>query len=373
MARILVHSSPSAGHVLPLVPGLQALQARGHSVHLRADQASLDLIAGSGIPTTATDSGTARLEDHEARHSLPRMRFGLADRMFRGAVERNELKAQIAAWQPDLLIVDGDAPGATVAAQASGLPWVRFHPSLLPLADRAGAFHERPDLTLALTSAPLVAERATAPAMRFVGAQEWDAPIDAPAWLREPGNPWVLVSAATEYQRDEALVATAIEALRHEPVRVLVTVPAAFDRTALPTAPNVRVEGFLPHGPLLDHAVVVICHGGMGITQRAIAAGVPIVAVPFAGDQHEIASRIAACGAGVAVPLRHFDAPRLLAAFRTASGMGRQAAELAAVLNSRGGGGRFADAIEELTGDCEIPGTTLATARDIADLVGATR
>lgn len=71
-----------------------------------------------------------------------------------------------------------------------------------------------------------------------------------------------------------------IDALRDQPVRVVVTAADAHGQ-ALPTAANARVERFVPHGVVLEHAAAVVCHGGMGIVQKSIAAGVPLVVVPF--------------------------------------------------------------------------------------------
>ena len=61
---------------------------------------------------------------------------------------------------------------------------------------------------------------------------------------------------------------------------------------------NAHVERWLPHSALLARAACVICHGGMGITQKALAAGVPLCVVPFGRDQFEVAARVAAVGAG---------------------------------------------------------------------------
>lgn len=51
----------------------------------------------------------------------------------------------------------------------------------------------------------------------MVGFQTWDAPAEAPAYLSEPGDPWVLVTCLTDYQGDEDLARVAAEALRGEP------------------------------------------------------------------------------------------------------------------------------------------------------------
>ena len=126
----------------------------------------------------------------------------------------------------------------------------------------------------------------------------------------------MLVTCSTEYQGDEALAAAAIEGLRGEPVRVIVTLADAHGVGELPTADNVRVERFVPHGPVLERAAAVVCHGGMGIVQKAVAAGVPIVAVPFGRDQPEVGRRIAESGAGVLVKQKDLSADRIRSAVR---------------------------------------------------------
>ena len=108
----------------------------------------------------------------------------------------------------------------------------------------------------------------------------------------------MLVTCSTEYQGDEQLAAAAIEGLRDEPVRVVVTLADAHGVGSLPEAANARIERFVPHAPLLERAAAVVCHGGMGIVQKSVAAGVPIVAVPFGRDQPEVGRRIAESGSG---------------------------------------------------------------------------
>jgi UDP:flavonoid glycosyltransferase YjiC (YdhE family) len=203
-----------------------------------------------------------------------------------------------------------------------------------------------PDRLLVLTHRPLEYPRTDLPEkVRMVGPQCWDPPAAEPAWLDEPGDPWVLVTCSTEYQGDEALAAAAAAGLADEPVRVLITLGDA-DPAGLPRADNVRYERFVPHGPVLERAAAVICHGGMGITQKAILAGVPLVTVPFGRDQPEVARRVSECGAGVRLPARRLSPGRL----RRALGEAMALEDL-----PRFGGGapdaRFADAVEELRRD----------------------
>ena len=61
---------------------------------------------------------------------------------------------------------------------------------------------------------------------------------------------------------------------------------------------NVHVEPWIDQARVLDHADLVVCHGGSGTTLAALAAGVPLVIVPLFADQFENARRIAAARAG---------------------------------------------------------------------------
>jgi MGT family glycosyltransferase len=410
MATILAYTSPAAGHLFPLMPGLLALQERGHDVHLLAPEPHLDQVRAAGL---------RHVQPMEARSPIPAnddgLKGGLAYLMWHGEQERAELERTITAVGADALIIDGNAYGAAVGAEASGLPWAMAIPSLLPwpgrgippyglgmkpmrgplgrvrdavlmrMVLRAYAKAMLPRLNelrgsaglpgytsplqqvggahrvLVLTGDPLEYPRVDAPEhFRFVGAQLWDPPAEAPAWLDEPGDPWVLVTCSTDYQRDERLAATALEALRDEPVRVIVTLADAHGAGELPHAPNARIERFVPHGPVLERAAAVVCHGGMGIVQKTIVAGVPLVAVPFGRDQPEVARRITEAKAGVALPLKHLGAERLRRAVRAARAMDVRGPS--ARLKAAGGAERCADAVEELVGGA-APRHDIAAAR----------
>ena len=416
MTTFLAYTPAAAGHLFPLMPGLLALQARGHEVHVRTGATLAATAVAAGLAAEPIDPRIEAIEvrDHEARGAA-RLRKGLAELMRRGPHERADLERAIAELRPDVLLVDTLAYGAAVGAERSGLPWATTMPSLLPLPGagippyglgmapargldgrvrdrllwrvvermyaramlpslnglRAGAglpafsspleHLHAPDRLIALTGDPLEYPRHDLPAhVRLVGAQPWNPPAPVPAWLEEPGDPWVLVTCSTDYQGDEALAAAAIEALRDEPVRVLVTLAGAHDTATLPAAPNVRVERFVAHQPVLDRAAAVVCHGGMGIVQGSIAAGVPVVAVPFGRDQPEVARRVHECGAGVALPVKRLTPERLRAAVREARTMGAGARAAGARLRAAGGPDRFADAAEELAVPAALP---LATAR----------
>jgi len=80
--------------------------------------------------------------------------------------------------------------------------------------------------------------------------------------------------------------------------------------------PAWAVVGAGRQGPLLAEAAVVVAGGGHGMLAKALAVGVPLVLVPGAGDQRDLARRVARLGAAVVVE-------RPLTAERLARAIGR--------------------------------------------------
>jgi UDP:flavonoid glycosyltransferase YjiC (YdhE family) len=82
----------------------------------------------------------------------------------------------------------------------------------------------------------------------------------------------------------------------------------------------------------------------MGITQKALAAGVPVCAIPFGRDQFEVARRVAVTDAGVMLSKSKLSAKRVREAVAKAPGAQRVAASFEAA----GGASAAADAMEQL-------------------------
>src|SRR4051812_15333383 len=204
------------------------------------------------------------------------------------------------------------------------------------------------DRFIALTAEPYEYPRSDWPAsVRLVGPVTWDPPAEPPAWLAEETRPIVLVSASTAFQNDGRLVSTALEALAGEPVAVIATT-AANDPAPFAAPPNARVEAFVPHGPIIERAAGVVCHGGQGTTQKALAAGVPVCVVPFHRDQFDVARRVEIADAGVKLHHRRLSPERLRAAVRAATEKRPGAERVARAFAAAGGASAAADAVEEL-------------------------
>lgn len=402
MARVLVYTSPARGHLYPLVPTLEELRRRGHHVAVRTLGSEIGRLDALGFSAGPIDPAIEAIAHDDWKASSPPAALLAGCRTFvaRGEHEVSDLRRAIEAESPELLFTDVNSWGAAAAAEASGLPWATFAPYFLPvhspgvppwglglvpargragrlrdtilwpvverLYDRAlpslnelrasaGApplrhvsdFAARAPLVVSYTAEPFEYPRAWPGNVRLVGPGIWEPAEGAEPTREGDGRPLVLVTCSTEFQNDGRLVAAALAALADEPVRVVATT-ASLDPASFVAPANARVERFLPHGPLLREAACVVCHGGMGITQKALAAGVPVCAVPFGRDQLEVARHVEVAGAGTRLLPGRLDPARLRAAVRTTMGRAEGARRLAAAFRDAGGARAAADALEAI-------------------------
>ena len=176
----------------------------------------------------------------------------------------------------------------------------------------------------------------------MVGPGLWDPPAAAPVELPAGDRPLVLVACSSEFQDDGEIAAAALAGLRDR-YRLVVTT-AGVDPASLGDHGDALVDRFLPHGEILPHADVVVCHGGMGVTQKALSFGVPVCVVPWGRDQLDVAAHVVEAEAGTRVSRRSLSPARLAAAVEEArgcrAGAARVKAGYEATGGSRGGGRR---------------------------------
>jgi MGT family glycosyltransferase len=402
--RLLAYTSPARGHLFPLVPILTTLISRGHRADLCTLSAELDQLTGLGIGARAIDPAieAIEIEDWRKRSLLGATKSVMRTFSARARLEGPDLARAIERDDPDALLIDVNCWGAAAIAEASGKPWAIYSPYLLPLAsrdappfglglrpreDKLGAIrdslmrpfaraafdrmampsinrlraqHElapcadydtllaRVPLLLALTAEGFEYPRSDWPAnVRLIGPLNWAPQQAAPAWLDELADPLVLVTCSTERQRDEHMIAVALESLPNDGISVIAT-SAAHDPNAFHAPPGSRVVRFLAHDPVLQRAACVVCHGGMGIVQKALAAGVPLVVVPAGRDQLETARRVEVAGAGVRLSPRRLTPERLASAVRVATGRRAGAQRVSRAFASAGGARAAVDAIESI-------------------------
>jgi MGT family glycosyltransferase len=402
MARILAYTSPAKGHLFPLTPILDELSRRGHQIALRTLASQVPLMQARGFDTRPIDERVEAIEIDDWRAGNPQAALGRAVRRFldRSEYDGPDLRQAIADERPDALLVDINSWGGLAAAEAWGGPWAAFCPypmflrskdvppfgpglapargplgrlrdrvlrpivlgtiergmmpalndvrnqmGLSPLA-RVDDLFRRPPLVIYMTAEPFEYPRSDWPeSIVMVGPCEWDPPADTPRWIEEITAPIVLVTTSSEFQNDGRLVQAALEGLAREPYTVVATLPAG-DPARFIAPANARVARFIPHAALLDRAVCAVTHGGMGGTQKALARGVPVCAVPFGRDQLEVARRVEVAGAGTRLPASRLSPERLRWKVREALTKTAGAKRVAEGFAAAGGPRAAADAFE---------------------------
>jgi MGT family glycosyltransferase len=159
------------------------------------------------------------------------------------------------------------------------------------------------------------------PSVSYVGPCLWDKPSHTrpPEWIAQipEGRPVVYVTEATIGTTEPFLIKAAARGLRDLPAQVVMTTgrqrnPAELDLGA--SAPNVRVEAYVPQSELLPRTAVMVTLGGSGGVLAALRAGVPLVVVPTEWDRPENAQRVVESGAGLRIAPNRCTPERLRAA-----------------------------------------------------------
>ncbi len=319
-----------AGHLTPLLPFLAATRRRGGETLVVGPPALREMVEGAGFRFRAGG------EPAEAEVAPIRERLPFAAPREASVLGNRELFGRLAAtamlpsmmracteWTPDLVLRDPCEYASAVVAQRLGIPTAQVAISLAEVeagsivaatpaleAHRSGLVEElraSPYVTwfpASLDPSPFPTTlRFHQPAGSPVGPlPDWWHGSDEPLVYMTFGTVLAHMSIAADVYR------TALEAVADLEVRVLLTVGRWLDRSTLGSTPaNVRVEAWLEQTHVLHEANLVVCHGGSGTLYGALAAGVPVVAIPIFADQFENARRISEAGAGVIVEA---DQPR---------------------------------------------------------------
>ena len=393
MARYLAYTSPARGHLYPIVDTLLELQNRGHEVHVRTLGSEIPVLRELGLHAERVNPEIESVTLDSRKANSPQEGLAQAFKTYasRSTHEVPDIQAAIAEVKPDSLIIDVTTAGAAAVAEATGLPWAQTLPlfqwasfpgidpsklTLVPfglgpggieivnarrrevgLAPAQSSAHFPAPLNLYYTSHPFEPGTPLPETFRVVGPGLWEPASPVPDWYAALNDPVVVVSASSEFQGDDALVRATLDALAGEDVRVIVTT-AAHDPADFEAPPNTRLIRFLAHGPMLRRAACVVCHGGMGITQKALAAGVPLCVVPFGRDQFDVAERVVTIGAGTSVLPWELSAASLGPAIREAMMMTAGAKAAAADFACAGGPQAAADSLASLLtawGDAQSP------------------
>lgn len=355
MSTILAYTSPARGHLYPMMDVLLELASRGHRVIVQTLADERDAVESAGIEhrSISSEIESITLDDHEGSNPIEQYKICLETWLARAPFEVADLQASVADLNPGFLIIDANTFGGSAFGESSGLPWALHMPYCLPTASRdAPAFgpgfkpprsfigrirdslvrfgfdraissqvstlnqfrdehgasplgsiadlYDRPRRILYRTAEPFEYRRSDwAPNVEQLGPGLWAPPGEAPEWIDDLPRPRVLVTISTEAQNDGAIIATAIEALGGDEGSLICTTSAEDPGQFEGASDTVRITRFLPHAEVFPKLDCVVAHGGMGTTQRALAAGLPLTIVPWGRDQMESAQRVVMARAGV--------------------------------------------------------------------------
>lgn len=327
MATILLVPFGSPGHLVPFGTLASTLVAHGHEVHVFAE---VGVALPPGVDTVTPKrwrlSGQVPPEVLTGGDPAALFRF-----LFFGSVPEmtEDVRDALVDLDADLVIGDLFMPGAGLAAELTGTPWLSLCCSPIPGAQAYRAFLDPSavdnfDATsvraeLGLPAAPgenLLGRLSPLGHLvlgtpRFCGTEDLPAqarligPMVGPGRPRTPPSTRVVVTTTTNSEASlggrkfaqDRYLGTAAEVLGTLPNRAVITLP---DGVTAPAARStVEFLGPTPHDELFDDAGVVLCHAGWGTVSRALVRGLPLVLVPLIGDQFTIAERCVELGAAV--------------------------------------------------------------------------
>lgn len=344
--RVLFSTQPAIGHLRPLVPLARALAARGDEVHvacaksfvpeverfgLRAVSAGFDFTIGSASAAfpDMPPAGPAR---------MPWMIPFWCKRTALAMVP--DLERLVDELRPDLLVREYLEYGAAFVGERRGIVhvvagpvWFRGEPTVeSSLAEACVELGLPPERALEIPFA-----HATYAAM----PPEWVAPDESTPrnvrYVRPEGpttrrtatsSPWAdlgrddvpvvhLTLGTTEANRTPGLYRLLIDAMKTEPLRLVVSMGRAFDPEEVgPPTPNVKVERYVDHAELLPFCNLVVSNGGYGTLMAALEHGLPSLVVPIQADQPRNARRCVDLGFAEALPRAEWNVDAIRSAIR---------------------------------------------------------
>ena len=400
----------------PLLAVAQVLLARGHDVAMLTASAYRSTVEAAGLtylpPILAPDRDYNRLDV-----AFPELR-GLPNvevlaRLFGdiavqdAPAQGHDLVTTGATWRPDVLVNDGIALGAPLAAGLLRLPWATVSPFLVCTIPDAGLpppflgvpwsagrrgqataslLQRAIDLRLAQDSrrwrALAAAWKLPGPRSTVVTAgssprlylypggppleyprRRWPAHAHGvgPLFLGSPPTPVAPISDRPRIfltegttHTDRRLARLAMRALAESPVDLMIALGDQTPNENIGPLPvNTRTYRYVNYRSALDGAALLITNGGAGSLAAALEAGVPALILPAGLDKAGAAQRLAWAGAGLRLPpAERCSVPRFRTAVLTLlheQQFRRRAKAVGRELLALGGATRAATLLETMT------------------------
>ncbi|MEV0728110.1 glycosyltransferase [Polymorphospora sp. NPDC050346] len=347
--RILLTCQPITSHLVPaLVPLAHAAAAAGHQVAVATAGSMADELRRHGVAHLPLPRvpGLAELRTDPAladEFGLPKVLMAPGSRTVDPAVARQiarayagpvagrfaaELLAAAPDWRPDVIVREPAEFGGYLAAERLGIPHATVDIAPYALTELPVVHDALNTQRVALGLPPvddprhphrhllaaLLPPRWYPPDLRLPTARHYRVPVPegepAPAGGPggDPGRPLVLVSLgslALTLPGMAELLPVIVRALGTLPCRAVVTLggQAHLAGAVGPVPANVTVVPYVAQAELLARCDLFVTHAGYSAIREAVAAGVPMVALPVVADQPANAARVAELGLGRTLPI----------------------------------------------------------------------
>ncbi|MFE1288828.1 nucleotide disphospho-sugar-binding domain-containing protein [Streptomyces sp. NPDC058751] len=390
MTRYLLAPFPLHGHVTPMVALAAELVGREHQVDvvISAPFAEVFREVGCTVTEIAIRPRGGVPERPTFGHRLRRIR-----RIWDVFREQRRLTEELVdrwpTWDPAVVVADIMAIWGIRAAEAAGVPFVSFYVTyaiseevLLDevrrhLGSRAatlvklfGVARIQPGLRRRVTAGATKALVNTVPELQparesfderfhFVGPLRRE-PVgtdgsatgysDDLPWDRIEREPSLYVSTGTMFTRGPEFFRKIADAFAGTRWLVVLATSHTDPAELGPLPANVIARQYVPQSAVLERCDAFLSHGGMNSALEGLALGKPMVLVPRAADQREIARRLAAAGVGVVIPAES-EGQRFVTALdevMSNQGIRRTLDELSARMGRLNGPAAAADVLDEL-------------------------
>ncbi|MER7917823.1 MULTISPECIES: nucleotide disphospho-sugar-binding domain-containing protein [unclassified Streptomyces] len=352
--RVLITPFPWVPHYYPIVPFAWACAMAGHEVRVAAMPSLTDVVLRTGLPAVPVGpdpaeafrrAGVNFTPPKGTRHAEPRReawpedwpahperlserqrdyfrKIGLFASLMADA-QLDDLVALGRDWRADVVVHDGTQFAGPVAAEALGLPNVRYLlgypgqlrvdtsygtdlvPEFPPLFERFGVA-PRPEPTAWLDPSPPSVQYPWAPDARVLNMRyvPYNGPGELPTWLNEPpARPrvcmtWGHTTAEWEGPALVGFIRRTIEAILALDVELVLVLSETLRDLLGEQPPGVRTAVGVPMNAVLPSCAAVVHHAGPGTTMAAAALGVPQLMITNHPHNAAMAARVAAAGAG---------------------------------------------------------------------------
>lgn len=308
MVRISWFGFPLRSHTVPSLPVVSALARAGAEVTFHTTPRYRAMVEASGA-RVAIDPGLEDLiaEGTDLRSHLHNL----------AALSAAILPSLLAVRpSPDLVISDASAPWGRVVAREHGCPSATsvttfvITRSMLRMIGDTG-WMSADDIELLVTEGELKVVYTSARFQPggafldnthlFVGPLLEGRPHDGVRVEPEGSRPLAYVSLGTVYNSNVALLQRIASQLASAGWQVVVSLGSETTSPVGHSPPHVRVFPFVDQLAVLDHARLVVTHGGMQTVSESLACAVPLIVLPQDVDQHLVGRRAAVLGAAVMV------------------------------------------------------------------------